>query len=204
MSLSFAEKELDRRKPFFRFRLFVCAPFWSEGLAVRIAKVVRSVPFANVVRGGIVRFFANGKLCTGMKVCGAQGNAAMLFLTSHVSYPLGSVIFPATDALTPWHPDLMLEFLDAVLVIKDFSHLHAATDNPPKVNSLTLHVDGRSMFLSKSRDVSPQYIDMESDELFPPSYRRPIPSIIVFKWAILAGDTKTTLVEFPENSSLHP
>lgn len=166
---------------------------------MRIAKIARSVPFAKVERGSVVRFFVGRKLCTGMKVYSAQGEnekEGMLFLTDHPSYPLGSVAFPVETASPPWNPDLMLEFCDAVLLIKDFTHISAATDTPPNVKSLTLHLDGKTMFLSKTSEVRPQYVDMESGEIFPPTCKGPRPSLVVSEWAILTEKAKETLVEF--------
>jgi hypothetical protein len=188
----------------FKFNLIGSAPPLGGVSKMRIAKIVRSVPFAKVERGSVVRFFVDGKR-TGMKVYSAQGkneNEGMLFLTDHPSYRLGCVAFPAETASPPWNPDLMLEFCDAVLLIKDFTHISAATDtHAPKLKSLTLHLDGKIMFLSKTSEIPPQYVDMESGEIFAPTYQGPWPSLVVSDWAILTEKANETLVEFTERAA---
>jgi hypothetical protein len=166
---------------------------------MRIAKVVRSVSFANVERGRVVRFFADGKLCTGMKVYSAQDaqdekKEGMLFLTAHPSYELASIVFPVGDARPPWHPDLLIEFVDASLLMKDFTNLPDHV--PPRTGDLTLCHDDKTMLLG-TLSGRPKYVDMETGAFCVVNEREHRQPIIVSKWAIVLADgTKEPLVKF--------
>lgn len=124
----------------------------------------------------------------------------MLFLTSHPTHPLASVCFPDDGALSPpWHPDLMLEFCDAELLVKAFTDLSVTSDTQClEAKSLTLQLHGETTF--KISDAPSHYVDMNTGEVFPPS--RPYskketqPRIIIGKWVIVAGESKEPLVQF--------
>src|SRR6266404_6742280 len=83
---------------------------------VHIATIVRGIPFSDVARGKVIRFFVEGRLCTAMKIYGGEREVeGILFLSDEPTYKSMSVFFLSGET-SPWDYNMILEFPDAALV----------------------------------------------------------------------------------------
>ena len=156
---------------------------------MHISKTIRSTTFAEVNRGNIIRFFAQDKLCMGMKIY-RDSYDAVLFLEPPLNYKLADIVCLIGEP-RPWDDDVMLEFPDAALVRKDFSRL--PDGQKPSTGQLIISDDGRTMLLCKMS--MPVYVDMDTGRVF--KCEEMTPSIVVSKWEILLkSDANHHFVEF--------
>jgi hypothetical protein len=146
-----------------------------------IADVVRGVPFDKVKPGNIFQFFdRDGKLHTAIKVSNEQCNG-VAFLSDCLPPCSRATIYWDRENGHPWHQDIMLEFPDATLLIKEFVQL--PDGKKPETGNLTIQHDGTTLLLTNPYSSS-RYVDMKTGKTVSPDAMRTA-FLVVSRWAVV-------------------
>jgi hypothetical protein len=162
-----------------------------------IAEVVQGVPFDKVKPGNIFQFFdRDAKLHTAIKVFDEQCNGVAFLTDCPPSYSRATIYW-VKEIGYPWYQDIMLEFPDATLLIKEFSQL--PDGHKPEMGNLTIQHDGTTLLLTNPYSSS-RYVDMKTGKTVPPDAMRTA-FLVVSRWAVVVptGTATMSLVKFPED-----